>query len=375
MTPPGDGPADGAGAGPADDAGQPPARRPARPAGQSPARRSGRESTSRESTHREPASGRSGSRESTARRSTTRQPRPGEATTRQPRTGESTNRQSRSAESRTGESPGRQPAARREPLGAAERAARRRSTRQAKARARTEAGPETPRGPRPLTRRRVLARRWAAVTVFLALVAAGLAVYFTPVLGVATVEVSGAVGLSADAVRSAAAVPPGTPMVRLDTGAVAARVATLPRVATVQVSRDWPDTVRIAVTERTPVGVVPGPGGVHLVDGAGVDYATVPASAAPPGLPRVDLPAIAPDDPRTQAVVQVLAALPAQLRGRVAVVSAQTAGSVQLGLADGRTVRWGSSADSARKSAVLAALMTQPGKVFDVSSPDLPTIS
>jgi cell division protein FtsQ len=48
---------------------------------------------------------------------------------------------------------------------------------------------------------------------------------------------------------------------------------------------------------------------------------------------------------------------------------------VTLGLTDGRTIRWGSADDSARKAQVLAALMSQPGKVYDVSSPDLPTIS
>ena len=44
-------------------------------------------------------------------------------------------------------------------------------------------------------------------------------------------------------------------------------------------------------------------------------------------------------------------------------------------LANGKTVRWGNADDSARKAAVLAALMTRPGKVYDVSSPDLPTVS
>jgi cell division protein FtsQ len=59
----------------------------------------------------------------------------------------------------------------------------------------------------------------------------------------------------------------------------------------------------------------------------------------------------------------------------VLTVTARTPGSVTLGLTGGHTIRWGSADDSARKAAVLAALMTQPGRVYDVSSPDLPTIS
>jgi cell division protein FtsQ len=97
--------------------------------------------------------------------------------------------------------------------------------------------------------------------------------------------------------------------------------------------------------------------------------------ATPPaGLPAFLLPKVSPADQRTQAVVAVLAALPQQLRPLLATVSANTPGSVTLGLTDGRTIRWGSADDSARKAQVLAALMTQPGKVYDVSSPDLPTI-
>jgi cell division protein FtsQ len=38
-------------------------------------------------------------------------------------------------------------------------------------------------------------------------------------------------------------------------------------------------------------------------------------------------------------------------------------------------VKWGNSADSERKAMVLAALLTRPGKTYDVSAPDLPTVS
>jgi len=48
---------------------------------------------------------------------------------------------------------------------------------------------------------------------------------------------------------------------------------------------------------------------------------------------------------------------------------------VRLILARGRTVLWGAPDDLAHKGAVLAALLSQPGKTYDVSSPDLPTIS
>lgn len=223
------------------------------------------------------------------------------------------------------------------------------------------------------TRRRVLVRRWVALSAVLAVVLLAAAVWWTPLLGVRTVDVTGARQLTADQVRVAASVPDGEPMLRLDLRSIQAKVRLLPRVATVQVQRAWPSTVRIEITERNPIGYLAESDGIHLVDATGVDYATV--TAPPHGLPKIVLTMVAPSDQRTAAVVGVLRALPAQLRSLVVTVSAKTPGSVTLGLTHGRTIRWGSAADSARKAEVLAPLMTRPGKVYDVSSPELPTVS
>lgn len=230
--------------------------------------------------------------------------------------------------------------------------------------ARTEAVP---------TRRRVLVRRWVALSVVLGLVLLAAAVWWTPLLGVRSVDVTGARQLTAEQVRVAAAVPEGTPMLRLDLRSIQQRVRLLARVATVEVLREWPSTVRIEITERSPVGYIAESDGTHLVDATGMDYATV--TTPPRGLPKIELTTVAPADQRTQAVVGVLRALPAQLRSLVVTVSARTPGSVTLGLTHGRTIRWGSADDSARKAEVLAPLMTRPGKVYDVSSPELPTVS
>lgn len=219
----------------------------------------------------------------------------------------------------------------------------------------------------------MLVRRAVALSVVSTAFVIAIGIYFTPLLGVKSVDVQGVQELSEAQVVSAAQVPTGTPMLRLDTNAIAARVAKLPRVARVDVSREWPASVRIDITERQPVAYLVAADGIHLLDRMGVDYATV--AAPPPGMPKLLLPAVSGADPRSVAVVSVLTALPPQLRGLVLTAGAQTPGSVTLGLTGGRTIRWGSADDSARKAAVLAALMTQPGKVYDVSSPELPTVS
>ena len=66
-------------------------------------------------------------------------------------------------------------------------------------------------------------------------------------------------------------------------------------------------------------------------------------------------------------------ALTEPLRAQVATVA--VAGTqVTLGLVDDRSVRWGDPERSADKIAVLGPLLGQPGSVYDVSSPDLPTV-
>jgi cell division protein FtsQ len=223
------------------------------------------------------------------------------------------------------------------------------------------------------TRRRYLARRWMALLIVLAMLGLTYLVMFTSFIGVRTVEVLGTHEISQDTVRDAAAVELGTPMVRLDTEEVAQRVAKLPRVAEVTVSRSFPTTVEIQVTERTPVAVVPDTDGTHLVDRTGLDYAT--ASARPGGLPVLKVIKVAPDDQATHAAVTVLGAIPDQLRKRVVEVSARTPGDVQLKLRSGKVVKWGDAEDNERKSAVLAPLLTRPGKTYDVATPDFPTVS
>lgn len=70
----------------------------------------------------------------------------------------------------------------------------------------------------------------------------------------------------------------------------------------------------------------------------------------------------------------MLSALRPEIAGQVARVAAPSVASITLTLADGRTVMWGTTDRTAEKAEKLAALLTQPGRTYDVSSPDLPTV-
>ncbi|MFD0585388.1 cell division protein FtsQ/DivIB [Dactylosporangium darangshiense] len=84
---------------------------------------------------------------------------------------------------------------------------------------------------------------WLVVLGVIALLGAAAAVvYLTPALGVERIEVSGASTLDPDSVRRAAAVRDGTPLARLDLGAVERRVRALKPVREARVTARYPHT-------------------------------------------------------------------------------------------------------------------------------------
>ncbi|HYT09267.1 MAG TPA: FtsQ-type POTRA domain-containing protein [Mycobacteriales bacterium] len=218
-------------------------------------------------------------------------------------------------------------------------------------------------------RRRVLV---LAAVVLLVLATAVWVVGFTGVLGVRTVAVGGARALPAESVRQAAAVPEGEPLARVDTDAVAERVRRIPGVARVAVARSWPSTLKITVTERRGVAVVARGGAAWLVDGEGVVFQRL--AGRPKGLPRLDVPCTAPDEPPCGAALSALTALPPPVAAQVLAVTAPTPDSVTLSLTGGRTVLWGGADEPAAKAQVLAALLRRPGQRYDVSTPTVVTV-
>jgi len=227
--------------------------------------------------------------------------------------------------------------------------------------------------------RRRWARRWltwkplAAVVLLLVLAVVGVwLVYFSSVLAVTGVDVKGTSLLSPAAVRSAAAVPDGQALARVDLDRIRTRVQALAPVRSVDVSREWPHQVRIDVTERVPVAVVSIAGHLRGMDADGVVFRDY--SSPPPRLPRVQTGSDTSSDALHEAA-EVVGSLPQELSARVDHVEVETVDRISLVLRDGRTVRWGSSADSALKSQVLAKLLAAVphARTYDVSVPGEPT--
>jgi cell division protein FtsQ len=225
-------------------------------------------------------------------------------------------------------------------------------------------------GARESTRAAPRRGRWILPVLMAIVTAAVLAVYYTPVLGVRTVDVSGTATLPQQEVLAAAGIPIGQPMLQVSPATIRERLQAVAKVASARVWLEWPATVHLDVTERVPVAFVVAANELQLVDGADVVFTTVPV--APPGLPELHA---RPGDPAGHAAVTVLAGLPPTLSVQVASVAAPTPNDIRLMLKDGREVDWGDPSDSARKAAILPPLLTQSGKVFDVRSPGLATIA
>jgi cell division protein FtsQ len=227
---------------------------------------------------------------------------------------------------------------------------------------------------RARTRRIRSARPWFIAAAVLAL--AGILSfvgYGTSLLGVSTITVHGDGFVSAADIRGASGVTIGTPLASVDTGSVAKRVrGRLVGVRDATVHRDWPSTLVIDVTLRTAVAAVPRDVGFTLLDGSGVAFRTV--VTVPGDVMVIDLAAPGPADPSTQAALSVLASLPGNLRDQVRKISAPAPAEIQLSIDGDRTIIWGDNADNRTKARVALSLLRNPGKVIDVSAPNVVTV-
>ncbi len=228
--------------------------------------------------------------------------------------------------------------------------------------------------------RRQWSRRWltwkyvvAAVVLVGGLVAAAWLFWFSGVLAVSTVQVSGTDSLRSEQVRTATGIEEGTPLARVDLEGVQARVQSLAEVRSAEVRREWPDTVVVTVEERVAVAVVEIGGRLRGLDMDGVvfeDYQQPPAD-----LPRVETDAAAGREALQEAAA-VVSSLPEDLAARVDHVEVATVDQISLVLRDERTVVWGSAEESDLKAEVLVAMMAdRPEADIDVSVPGRPSFT
>lgn len=192
---------------------------------------------------------------------------------------------------------------------------------------------------------------------------------FSSVLNARAVTVEGVKLLEKQQVIEVAQVPMGEPIAVIQTGQVADRVGALSEVKNAFVTREFPNTIHIEVVERRPVFQLRDGGSFDLVD----DDAHVVRSGQGrvEGLPEASAPKR--DARMMRDIATVVDSLSPQVHDSVALVELKTVDRIEIHLASGRTVIWGSADESALKAQVLDPLLTVDAKIYDVSAPNHPT--
>lgn len=230
-------------------------------------------------------------------------------------------------------------------------------------------------------------RRLAVVAGVAATVTAGWGVTRTPLLDVDHIVVTGAGQSGVGAVQQAVGIERGDTLLSAPLARAAARVADLPWVETVDVSRQWPNRIRVQVVERTPTAAVPAQAdGWVLLDASGRQLAVVPEPG--PGVVRVEVPPVtaAPGRPieiAAAAVLDLAATRPEALADRLVALRPTGKGAVEgtVRLADGSlaTVRFGRPTQAASKWLALVTVLDDADpagvRTIDVRVPSAPALT
>ena len=220
-------------------------------------------------------------------------------------------------------------------------------------------------------------KRFLVAGIALAVIALIVIVNFTAVFDVRDIRAVGVDGPTSQLIIDSAAIANGTPLARVNPGAVATSVQReVPEVGSIQVQRKWPHTVVIKATPRRVAANVSVDGVVRWADQTGFVFGSIDKPRT--GVPTIIVkPDFASDLAGRQGAIAdaltVFQALPPAVKRALARIEYRSQNNIVITTKSRRTIRWGSAADSTRKALVLAALLGRKARFYDVRTPDLPT--
>ncbi len=204
---------------------------------------------------------------------------------------------------------------------------------------------------------------------------------FAPVFVLEEVRVTGGSDEVKALALEQAEAPIGEPLARVDTEAMSDRVAADSRIEQVVVSRDWPSSVAVEVTMRSPAAVLKQPGKpLRLVDTNGVIFDEV--ATRPSDLPQIRAARGDVDAESLAGAVAARSALGAPFAEDVSSMNVTSDGDLRfsVGVID---VSWGRPRDAELKAAATRALLAQDTidpegekeMTIDVTSPRSPVVT
>jgi cell division protein FtsQ len=244
-----------------------------------------------------------------------------------------------------------------------------------------QVGVSEPAGPAVIrvdeARRRSL-RRWAiAAGTITAIAVIGATLTSTPLFDAKAIEVVGEDRLTEARVMRIAGVNQDTGVFRLDESEVARRLERDPWIAHAQVATSLPSSIRIEITERTPVAVAGTDEGVLMIAADGVALTPPPKGARYPVLVQVG--SIRDPASATRAATSAVAAMDVTIRAEVRTVVVDRRGLLRLHMRDGMAVVYGSATELEAKGQALRAILRwaqgQPRvlRSIDLTVPGAPT--
>ena len=231
-------------------------------------------------------------------------------------------------------------------------------------------------------------KRWniiESIFFILLVLVTGYILLQSPLFEVRRVTVRGNQFLNEEKIRAVADISIGVNIFKIDLSSAVSNLKMVPMIKEVHVTRSFPSTVVIAVTERKPAGLLPDGEGFIEVDEEGVYLQK--AGAGVPGLPVIT--GVHGDIPNPGQVVRaerledaltVIDGLPDEVVANLSEVHVEETGQLSIYTIEGIQCRFGTAADIQEKGIVLshtlAELRRQGAKVqyIDLTSASKPVV-
>jgi cell division protein FtsQ len=222
--------------------------------------------------------------------------------------------------------------------------------------------------------------RWILIVIaVISLVLGTLWLVRSPILSIRQVDVVGAEASDPRGAVRALGMDVGTPTIDVSGAAITSAILEDPWVESATVRVEWPGSVTIEVTERTPVAPVLAGEQWVLVSRDGGVIMTVGNPSRDDALVAIDQGPIAPGaliaDPMVLGALEFIDYLPIELRSGVRV---RTEGEGLVAEVQGHGIRLGRPVDMARKATVLGALLDSElpeGVAIDLIAPLRPGVA